>query len=293
MLCMAIQIHGLNCVKQLWIFTNLRQSLFERLPMIQRRHILLTPLAFTPLAYGQVTDLSDAINKAGRQRMLSQRMAKAWFAILLQVDAPQAKLVMDRSMALFDRQLSELKAYSATTALKQTYQQLETAWSEFKGILVGQMPSRDNGAKLLELDGTVLRLANQGTGQFEGLATRPTGRLVNIAGRQRMLSQRMAKFYLAAVTPVTADVAKTELAKSRTEFLSAMDTLKTAPEATARIKEEITLAEGQWIFFDQSLQKLGTPAAASTKAHSDVFVASENVLSAMDRVTSMYAAMQS
>ena len=32
-------------------------------------------------AQAQVTDLNDAINKAGRQRMLSQRMGKAWLAL--------------------------------------------------------------------------------------------------------------------------------------------------------------------------------------------------------------------
>ncbi len=265
----------------------------KNISAFHRRHILLSALVLAPIAIAQIIDLSDAINKAGRQRMLSQRMAKAWFATLLQVDPVQAKLVMDRSMALFDRQLVELKAFSSTPALKQTYQQLEAAWSDFKGILVGQAPSKENAAKVLELDAAVLRLANLGTGQFEALATRPTGRLVNMAGRQRMLSQRMAKFYLAAVAPVAAETAKAELLKARTEFLSAMETLKTAPEATARIKEEITLAEAQWIFFDQSLQKLGTPAANAAKAQSDVFVASENVLQSMDRVTAMYAAMQS
>eukprot|EP01041_Mallomonas_annulata_P034976 gene34976-57850_t len=32
-------------------------------------------------ARAQVADLSDAINKAGRQRMLSQRMGEAWLAL--------------------------------------------------------------------------------------------------------------------------------------------------------------------------------------------------------------------
>jgi Type IV pili methyl-accepting chemotaxis transducer N-term len=260
---------------------------------MQRRHFILSSVALPVLANAQINDLSDAINKAGRQRMLSQRMAKAWFAMLLQVDVSQAKLVMDRSMALFDRQLSELKAYSSTADLKLTYQQLEAAWIDLKGALTGGIPNRDTATKILELDGIVLRLANQGTGQFEALSTRPTGRLVNMAGRQRMLSQRMAKFYLASVTPVAIDASRAELAKARTEFLAAMNTLKAAPEATVRIKEEIALAEMQWVFFDLSLQKLGTPAATSIKAHSDVFVASENVLSSMDRVTAMYAAMQS
>jgi Type IV pili methyl-accepting chemotaxis transducer N-term len=258
-----------------------------------RRHFIVSILASPALANAQISDLSDAINKAGRQRMLSQRMAKAWFALLLQVDVPQAKQIMDRSMALFEKQLSELKAYASTADLKQTYSLLDTAWGEFKSALTVAAPSRDGAAKILELDGIVLRLANQGTGQFEALSTRPTGRLVNMAGRQRMLSQRMAKFYLAAVTPIATETARAELNKARTEFLAAMTTLKDAPEATTRIKDEITLAQTQWIFFDGSLQKLGSPAAASIRAHSDVFVASENVLTSMDRVTSLYAAMQS
>ena len=39
-------------------------------------------------AMAQIADLNSAINKAGRQRMLSQRMAKAYFQIGQQVKVP-------------------------------------------------------------------------------------------------------------------------------------------------------------------------------------------------------------
>ena len=46
------------------------------------RRATLVALASTTLpALAQVRDLNDAINKAGRQRMLSQRMVKAWLAL--------------------------------------------------------------------------------------------------------------------------------------------------------------------------------------------------------------------
>lgn len=259
--------------------------------MFNRRHVVLGLVGWSLTSQAQVSSLSDAINKAGRQRMLSQRMAKSWLAVLMGVDTAQAQLVLDRSMSLFDRQLVELKSYASTDALKQTYQQLDQVWGDLKTTLFGQAPNRNLAPRLLELDSAVLKLANQGTGQFEALATKPAGRLVNMAGRQRMLSQRMAKFYYAASLPVQAEQAKTELLAARTEFLSAMQTLKNAPEATNRIKEDIGLAETQWMFFDQALQKIG--ASAASKAHSDVFVTSENMLSSMDRVTSLYASMQS
>jgi hypothetical protein len=259
--------------------------------MMNRRSLVLGLAACGFSSQAQVSSLSDAINKAGRQRMLSQRMAKSWLAVLMGVDTAQAQMVLDRSMSLFDRQLVELKSYASNDALKLTYQQLDQVWGDFKTTLVGQAPNRAQAMRLLELDAAVLKLANQGTGQFETLSTKPAGRLVNMAGRQRMLSQRMAKFYYSASMSVDTDQSRSELQKARTEFLAAMQTLKNAPEATARIKEDITLAETQWVFFDQALQKIGTAAAA--KSHSDVFITSENMLSSMDRVTSLYASMQS
>src|SRR5438046_1925287 len=79
---------------------------------------------------------------------------------------------------------------------------------------------------------------------------------INKAGRQRMLSQRMAKFYLANTLQVDPQGSTAEIGKARTEFLAAMDTLRKAPEATTKIRDELTLADSQWVFFDQGLQRL-------------------------------------
>ena len=67
---------------------------------------------------------------------------------------------------------------------------------------------------------------------------------INKAGRQRMLSQRMAKFCLAAMLQVDAATSTTEIDKARKEFLSANELLRTAPQATDRIRQELQLADG-------------------------------------------------
>jgi hypothetical protein len=241
-----------------------------------------------PVAHAQVQDLSDAINKAGRQRMLSQRMGKAWLALLQGVEPNSARQVLDKSLALFDRQLVELKGYAPTPELRATYSTLETVWSDYKTSLVGKTPTKDSAAAMLQLDSKVLALAQQGTVQFETVLAQPVGKLVNVAGRQRMLTQRMAKFYLAATLPVDAPLAAAEIAKARTEFNTAMGQLRDAPQATLRIKDQLLLGDAQWLFFDQALQKL-QDAAPRPKAMADVFVASENLLTVMDRVTTLYA----
>lgn len=236
-------------------------------------------------AQAQVANLGDAINKAGRQRMLSQRMGKAWLGLGQGIQSESARRVLDQSMALFDRQLAELKAFALAGEMRNTYTQLESAWSDYKGVLVGATPTQDKVKAMLDQSGKVLVLAHKGTGLFELQSGKPAGKLVNIAGRQRMLSQRMAQFYLAKNWNADAVTSQVEITKARDEFVPALEMLRNAPEATTEIKQELQLADSQWLFFDNALKS----KVISSRAASDVFVASENLLQVMDRVTGMYA----
>ena len=236
-------------------------------------------------AYAQVANLGDAINKAGRQRMLSQRMGKAWLGLGQGIQSDSARRVLDASMALFDRQLVELKAFAPAGETRNTYVQLEAVWSDYKAILVGASPTQEKAKTMLDQSGKVLALANKGTGLFEQQSGKPAGKLVNVAGRQRMLSQRMAEFYLAKNWNVDTANSQAEMIKARDEFVPALEILRNAPEATSEIKQELQLADNQWLFFDNALKSNN----ASAKSATDVFVTSENLLQVMDRVTGMYA----
>jgi hypothetical protein len=239
-------------------------------------------------ATAQVADLNDAINKSGRMRMLSQRMAKSYCAIGQSVLAEQADAVLGQSMGVFDRQMVELKAFSPTPAIRTSFEQLEAAWLEYKPALVGARPTRAGAERVLALSEKVLGLAQQATVQLEGVSGKPVGRLVNVSGRQRMLSQRIAASFLFAAWGVETARTATTMRTARDEFTTAHTLLKNAPETTAAIRSELGLAEMQFDFFQVALES-PRAAAPTTTAMRDVFTTSERILQVMDKATGLYA----
>ncbi len=141
-----------------------------------------------------------ALNLSGRQRMLSQKMAKEFFLTKLNVDAKKNANLSKKTMKMFERTLGQLingdkDLFIPAAPNKEILAQLQkvkSLWVNYKKALEG-----GDASKVMELNLPVLKNMNKGVGMYEKASIKAgiksSGTVINVAGRQRMLSQKMSK----------------------------------------------------------------------------------------------------
>ncbi|MRJ01912.1 MAG: hypothetical protein GXO19_00380 [Epsilonproteobacteria bacterium] len=167
---------------------------------------------------------AQAINLAGKERMLSQRIAKDILLLHLDPSSKEAKEDLQKSVALFEKILNGLRNGDKELGLAKTeapwiVEELEKAqkmWEEFKRDME-KAKSKEELAKLMETSDKLLAQMNKITKMYEAIYNRRKKissinsivnsfvqekenqkHIINLAGKQRMLTQKMTKEALLA-----------------------------------------------------------------------------------------------
>ena len=230
---------------------------------------------------------AEGVNRAGQLRMLSQRLIKLHLLQLAGVQVEQSKLLLKDSTQRIDTNLALLGKNLSKPTFGDLLGPVVLTWTRMKHALhsgpqIGQMTQVDELAELFLLE------AERLTGSLEnGGAVAPL-QVLNMAGRQRMLSQRFAKYALLGVlegrgNDVAMQRSEMGMAESKAAFEQAMRYLNDIPLTAQDIRSALNAANGAW-------QEMLAGAANSHSAAGQETVAqsSEHLLDIFEKLSSRY-----
>ena len=224
---------------------------------------------------------AEAVNRAGQLRMLSQRLVK-FYALACSGDVSREAQGMfadsiarvDSNLAVLDRNLSKATFGDLLGAVVEPWTKLHAA-----------LKAPPKVARLHEVDRlaeTLLEHAETLTANLEVAAFATVLRAINVAGRQRMLVQRLAKEVLIGVLLGSPQQEAGREGSTLTEFVSGLDYLDRLPLTNAEIARELGTAHAAWRSFRLGLTDRAKPIDSAAIAAS-----SEVLLGHFDRLTDL------
>ena len=218
--------------------------------------------------------LAEATNRAGQQRMLSQRLVKLYALACSRTEGAAAAVLMKDSVQRVDDNLALLEAGLSAASYGDLVAAAREGWRAMRVLLdapaqAADLPRLDAAAEavLFQADALVRAL------EASGIA--PQVHVVNVAGRQRMLSQRMAKLALLADAAGQGATA--------TAFEQGLATLQQAPLSTPRIRAMLEQGGAAW-----KALRAAVPEAHQATGRVKVAGASEELLEVFDGLTEAY-----
>ncbi|CAL2089142.1 conserved hypothetical protein [Tenacibaculum sp. 190524A05c] len=160
--------------------------------------------------YGMLT-FNKAVNISGKQRMLTQKLAKTYLYLLGNPTDAKAKRDLLTTKIIFEKQNKILGANSQSQLTKNLISKVNKTWGRFKSLIEG-VPNLKNAKEVVATNSILLKETNDvveavilesknanNASSDDSLSEEDVElkQTINKAGKQRMLSQRLALYYFA------------------------------------------------------------------------------------------------
>ncbi|TAG49399.1 MAG: hypothetical protein EAZ30_03095 [Betaproteobacteria bacterium] len=248
--------------------------------------VLLAAVALpSTSAVAQTTDSAlnaaqvERINAAAAQRMLSQRMAKAYVMGVLGVNPAQSGEILAASVRQFKANAALLRAANLPPETQRLIALVETQATPML-TAAAAAPAKESVAAVIKSSEDTLAAAETAVRAMPAL-TIPGASLIVLAGRQRMLSQRAAKYFLLYQTGNKTPEVRAAYEKSMRDFEAVQREFSAMSDEFPGIRDNLELASVQMEFFKTAARSIDAPTDAQKTT---VARSSERVLETMDEM---------
>ncbi|RME44597.1 MAG: hypothetical protein D6795_17685 [Deltaproteobacteria bacterium] len=267
---------------------------------------------FQPARAATAKAFGTAINLAGRQRMLTQKMSKEFLLVALGVDVEGNRKNLRQTIDLFDGTLKQLLTGDASAgipappdpAIETQLQKVADLWGKFKPAVAQALSQTKIPREAIDtverLNLPLLREMNEAVGLYEAASAKAgfksLGKVVNIAGRQRMLTQKMAKEAFLIALGVHPDKNREMLKKTRDLFENSHRALLAGdaaqglpPTKDPAIRAQMETVGKLWKEYRQAIDQVLGASSVPDDLIRKIAALNPKVLAEMHKAVGMYA----
>lgn len=249
-----------------------------------------------------ILDFNKAVNISGKQRMLSQKMSKSYLYLITNPNDKQAKKDLLTSKIIFEKQNGIIRQNANFKSTKDKISRVDRIWKEFKTI-VESTPNYDNAKRILDINTDLLKASNdvvsavvleaKGINQSdeeiledENDAEKDSElkKIINISGRQRMLTQRLGFYYYANQATLKNKNSEQMLRNVYNEIDGAITILLISDFNNTKIEEKLGVAMSKWNTLKDKKEKLFNQGLKLN----EMYTLSNELTNAFNEITSLY-----
>jgi predicted small metal-binding protein len=253
--------------------------------MVLLKHLLFLSLLYSSSCAIEITNLHHAVDVAGKQRMFTQRMLKDYAMIGMENNFNNPGKDLKDIIAKFENHLESLHKYTKKKEIKESTNKVKKLWLPIKKILE-ESPKKEKALQLQESLEHLLKASDTTTHLFAKETGEQAGIIIDMSGRQRMLSQRMASLYMLKVWGVKNKNFQHKMDSSMKLFETSLTELKNSKLNTSEINHLLKEVEKSFTFF-KIMNK-----TSNTFIPTLIYKKSNDILRNMNTITHNYASLK-
>jgi hypothetical protein len=222
------------------------------------------------------------INIAAKQRMLSQRIAKDYLYVHKNIAMSRTEKELEISLNIFFKSHKILVQSIENEEIRNLLDFVELSSNDFNKT-IHQTFTLDNAQLVLDLSESMLEGSQYVVDSLKNSIEIEESKIIEIAGKQRMLAQRIAKYYIAYQTGIKDDNTVKSMRHSVSEFDKNLNILLIYDNNTPIVRRKINEINKLWKIvhkFYNNIEKGGLPLI--------VFNTTDKITTKMNEITQLY-----